>query len=244
MSKLKLPILLSLGVIIVLVMLRLAVWQLDRASEKQRLLDQRLIRSSQTEVQIAVLSDELNTPDKVRFVNVVVDGHYLPSGTIFIDNQVFAGQVGYQVYSPFQSDALDSVILVNRGWISVGRSRQDLPEISLPEGAIRLVGRLNLPPQQPPLWNQKYPVNQGAVWAYLPIEQYSRHFQIKAVPIVLELAPAEPHDPQLKRAWGQINDQWVAKHQGYAFQWFAMALAFSIACSVLLFRHIRSKRVS
>ena len=39
-SKLKMPLLLILAVVIILTMLRLAVWQLDRAEQKQQTLDQ------------------------------------------------------------------------------------------------------------------------------------------------------------------------------------------------------------
>jgi len=44
-AKIKIPILLILAVVIILAMLRLAVWQLDRAEQKQATLDQVISRA-------------------------------------------------------------------------------------------------------------------------------------------------------------------------------------------------------
>ena len=42
--------------------------------------------------------------------------------------------------------------------------------------------------------------------------------------------------------WQSINDEWVFKHQAYAFQWFSMALVFAIACLILLVKSIRNTK--
>ena len=239
-SKIRLPLLLICAVLVLLAMLRLGVWQLERAEQKNRLLEQLQSRTSEAAMPFGSIDFQASTASELRYTNTEVTGRYLGEGTVFIDNYVVAGKVGYQIFSPFLPVASQQVVLVNRGWISVGESRQKLPAIATPTTPIKLKGRLNLPPPQPPLWNDDYAVAQGAVWAYLPIAEYAAEFQLDVLPIVLELAPEKPFESQLTMVWANIDDEWVAKHHGYAFQWFAMAAAFLVICVVLLIRRSRA----
>ena len=242
---------LILAAAIVLAMLRLGIWQLDRAEQKTQLLNQ---IKTYSQLPPAELPSLLNRFDAaMRFRKVVATGRYLAEKSVYIDNQVVAGQVGYRVFTPFliseSSATINSkiVIMIDRGWISVGESRAQLPAFKSPSETIRLAGRLNTPPAKPPIWNDKYSVSDGQLWQYLPLQEFAAQMQLTVLPLVLELAPESSHselgsqletqsEPQFKRIWLDINDEWVAKHQGYAFQWFAMALAFSIACIILLIR--------
>lgn len=244
-EKIKMPILLVLAVIMVLCMLRLSIWQLDRAEQKQVILDQVTSRSKGAVVALNSILTKINITDD-RYRNINVQGQYLHDQSIYVDNQVVEGQVGYLVFTPLKILGTDQVIMVNRGWMSVGASRQQLPIFTSIVGTQFLQGRLNIPPAQPPLWSDDYSVDQGKVWAYLPLEKYALQMQLKLLPLVLELAPEKngESDPQFKIVRPEINDQWVAKHKGYAFQWLVMAIAFFIACCILLLRTMRKKRSS
>lgn len=223
----------------ILAMLRLGIWQLDRAEEKRDIANQLQARASLPVSDIAPIAD-LNM-EEIRFRSVRINGQYLPKHTMLVDNQVVNGGVGYQVFTPFKPDNLDYLVLVARGWVSVGASREQLPIIDTNEQRQKLVGRLNNPPAEPPLWNDQYAVQKGQVWQYLPISEVSSVLDAKVFPLVVELAPEASDSAELIRKWPEIDDQWVAKHQGYAFQWFAMALAFFIACLVLLLKRRTTK---
>ena len=229
------PLLLIAALIIILSMLRLGVWQLDRAEQKRAILEQTKSQSEQPLVGIESLLDDFSLD--YRFREVSLDGSFLVDETFYIDNQTHNSQVGYHLMTPLQLKNSDITVLINRGWISVGESRQQLPKVNTPEGGVKIVGRLNLPAAQPPLWDEDYPVSSGAVWQYLPVQEYAAQMQRKVLPLVVELAPDQAGSEGLRQQWSTINDKWVAKHQGYAFQWFAMALAFFIACLVLLLRN-------
>lgn len=258
LRKIKVPLLLVLALIIIVVMLRLAVWQLDRAEQKQIIVDQVATRSTQEMVPLQNLIMGFDA-EQYRYRQVSIRGRYLADKSIYVDNRVFNGQVGYLVFTPLllsgviengnanhsEPGKLSSpqVVMVNRGWISVGQSRAVLPSIETTSEIVTLVGRLNKAPSQPPLWNDKYEINQGLVWAYLPLNEYASQMQLMVLPLVVELASNSDlivSDPQFKIAWSDINDEWVAKHQGYAFQWFMMALAFFVACLVLVLRFLRA----
>ena len=246
MKKIKTPLLLIAALIVALVMVRLGVWQLDRAEQKRQILSDQQTKAAQVAVDLRGLIEPLLSDDssEFRFKPVVVQGRYLSEHSIYLDNQVVEGQVGYKVFTPFKIDGADWSVLVNRGWLPVGPSRLKLPKFKTSSQALQLSGRLNLPPAQPPMWSNNYPVATGDVWQFLPIEQYQAQMQLMILPLVVELAPdyAGEAEPALLRRWATIDDKWVAKHQAYALQWFVMALAFLIASAVLTLRVARASK--
>ena len=235
----RLPLLLLLALLLILAMLRLGVWQLSKASEKQSILDSRLLASQQASVSVESLG-KLN--ESQRFTPVFARGRYLSSKTLYLDNQVFNKQVGYQVITPFVLESTGALILVTRGWVPAGASRDQLPNVASPKGVQRLEGRLNLPAAAPPLWDDKYSVYEGARWQYLDMQELDARYEAALHSLVLELHPDYEGDADLMRAWNDINDQWVAKHNAYALQWFSMAAAFFIACLILLLRRSKNER--
>ena len=234
-----LPVLLVVALLIIAAMLRLAIWQLDRADEKQSILDRRLSLSLNTPIDLT----DLETLDaKQRFLPVFARGRFLVSETLYLDNQVFNQQVGYQVITPFKIQSSDKLILVARGWVAAGSSRDSFPSIETTRDSIEIVGRLNLPAGPPPLWDEKYAVNEGARWQYLDMPAVDVRYREDLHSLVLELHPEYEGDKGLRRAWDQIDDRWVAKHKAYAFQWFSMAAAFFVACLVLIIRRRKIRK--
>lgn len=237
------PLLCIVGIGLVMCMLSLGWWQLDRADQKRELVRQLESRAQQASVPLSSLAlDSDSDVEGLRFRQVLLNGRYLTESDIFVDNQVVNGQVGYQVFTPFQIANSELLVMVGRGWVSVGQSREVVPDIATSPAQVTLKGRLNKAPAKPPLWNDKYSVADGSVWQYLPISDVANVLAAQVFPLVVELAPDAGDNNGLVRKWPQISDQWVAKHQGYAFQWFAMAAAFFIACLVLLFRGSFKKR--
>jgi len=243
-NPLLLPVLLMGAVVMVFGMLRLGVWQLDRAAEKQALLDQvqqRAASPAQTPDQLLRSINPENWSDRLRFQAIKVRGRYLADRSVLIDNQVVNSKGGYQVITPMQIDGVKPLIMVSRGWLAAGATRQELPVFDTPNDWVEVEGRLNLPPAQPPLWKEGFAVNEGAVWQYLPIAEYAAQIGAQVLPLMVELAPENAGTAGLTVHWQAIDDQWVAKHKGYAFQWFAMAIAFFIACMVLVYRKAQDK---
>jgi len=235
-TRIKKPVMLVIALIVILAMLRLGFWQLDRAAQKQSILDAQ--RSLATSQPIALTKQTLLK----RFQPIKVRGTFDPSKTIFLDNQVHQSRVGYHVLTAFQLEEDQSWILVNRGWTEKTPNGIQ-PATMKPESRSRwLTGRLNLPAAQPPLWRDSDQVNHGAVWQFLPIESVSDYLQVELSPMVVELDPINEatQSSDLIRAWQKLDDKWVSRHKAYAVQWFAMAAAFFIACVVLLIRSLGS----
>lgn len=238
-SPWKLPLMVIVAVLMILAMLRLGVWQLARADEKRTIVEQLKAKSNLPALTISELIDPTDFSE-LRFRKVDLSGRYLADKSVFVDNQVVNGKVGYQVFTPFELAGSAKSIMIARGFIGVGASRETLPDLITIAQQHSIIGRLNRPPAKPPLWSDEYPVAEGNRWQFLPISELAQQLHLDLFPLVVELAPnktnANAGSAGLIQKWSEIDDQWVAKHQGYAFQWFAMAAAFFVACLVLLIR--------
>jgi surfeit locus 1 family protein len=218
-------------------MLRAGFWQLERADEKRDILQSQRAVAHSPPVE---LRPETSL---TRFQPVKVVGEYASDLNLFLDNQVVNTRVGYRVFTPFKIAQTNKWVLVDRGWVSVGENRSTLPTVKAEQGQLTLLGRLNKPPVAPPLWNDDYPVSSGQVWQYLPIPVIADQLQLDLLSMVVELRPSQTGETTagLIRQWPEIDDKWVARHNAYAFQWFAMAFTLFIASLILIFLGIKRR---
>lgn len=194
--------------------LSLGFWQLDRAEQKQALLDIYSERS-QTSVPLATVIDDWQSS---RYQRIETDGVFLPDKQIFLENQVREGQVGYHAYVPFRT-VEDDIILVNTGWQKKPQEKQDIPETQVqieallrppPEVGLRL-GSLDQTS-----FDRPYRI------PYLDIDWIGTRLDLNLSPFVLLLATDTD---------GEITTDWMPvrmppeRHRGYAVTWFSLAAA-------------------
>ena len=108
--------------------------------------------------------------------------------------------------------------MVQRGWIQRRFSdRTALPELQSADGAVQVEGRIATSPAK--LYEFE-PQAQGEIRQNLDLASYARETGLPLADYsVLQTGP--PCDP-LRRDWAPIQTG-VAKHHGYAFQWFALS---------------------
>lgn len=199
------------------VCIKLGLWQLTRAQEKQALLD-----IDQTV--ISTLSQV--TKDNLHY-RVSLQGYFDNQQPILLDNQTHNSRIGYHLYLPFHSD--EQTILVNLGWIAASPSRQVLPEIATFTGNYHLTGTLSAAQGSPWLLGDNIYVSENNVLVIqrTAITQLQSYLNIPLKPLLLQLE----HDSPIgfSKTW-QITVMPPAKHTAYAVQWFALAFALSL-CS-------------
>jgi cytochrome oxidase assembly protein ShyY1 len=129
------PLTTVITVVVLMGLIYLGRWQLQRAAEKQVLFDQFSRGADATRVIDGA------TPPVPRYQHVEARGHYDGSRQILIDNMTNAdGRAGYFVITPFLlSDG--AWLLVNRGWVPLGTSRAVLPDVRVPADERILRGR-------------------------------------------------------------------------------------------------------
>jgi surfeit locus 1 family protein len=218
----------SLVFVLVLAMLiSLGAWQLRRAGEKEEMLAEREQRVNES---VLDLSRAMRIEGEDRFRRAVAKGRYSSDRQWLLDNRVMHGQPGYHVFSLFElSDRDAPLLLVNRGWVSQGESRQFLPDLPLPSGEVELAGRLDSPASVG-IRMGEVELNSLArliLVPYLDIDDLEAALGRPVYRFALVLDEQQPGS--LVRDWAKPEEMITPdKHLGYAVQWFALAVALSI----------------
>ncbi len=211
-------------------MLALGNWQLGRGKEKSALAE--LIQAASRDALIAMPVAAIRAED-IAWRRVEVRGRFAPKYTIFIDNRVLHGVVGYHVVTPLSIADSDRYVLVNRGWVAGTTARNTLPQIATPVEAVRIVGLATVPSTR--YLELSTQVADGIVWQNLTLERYRA-----AMPIAIQQVVIQQENDLgdgLKREW-TAPDLGINTHYGYAFQWFALAATLLI---FYLVAHVRKR---
>jgi surfeit locus 1 family protein len=162
---------------------------------------------------------------------VALRGEFLPKYTVYLDNKVHRGRPGYQIVQPLRL-AGGANVLVNRGWIAAGATRDRLPEVRTPAGEIALSGvRLAHFPQA---YAPGGAVPEGRVWQNATRERFAAWSGLALEPYVVEQHSAA--DDGLVRDWPRAESG-AEKNDSYALQWYSLA-----ALSVILFLFLNVRR--
>lgn len=198
-------------------------WQLQRAEEKRLLQAEYNRRLQDSPVRIEA---RLQPAEELRFHRVIAKGYYEPAYQVLLDNRVHQGRAGYQVVTPLRIAGGEVRVLINRGWIPLGEDRARLPQIPTPAGLQQVRGVAVTPLKR--VFAFARPPSQGPwqpVWEYLDMERYAKAAPFAVQPVAVLLDPANAAG--FVRVWERL-DTGIATHQGYAFQWFALAGALFI----------------
>ena len=199
-------------------------WQLHRAAEKRALFDA-FERGADATRQLGAATGPLP-----RYQHVQAIGRYDGSRQILIDNMVGPdGRAGYDVITPFALDG-GGWLLVNRGWVPLGASRDDRPAVAVSGGPRQVRGRSDRLPRpgirmgQPAPLAPPYPV----VAAYPQLADLGSLLGIRNFAPAAELLLLDPGEPDgYVRAWTAPGFP-PMRHVAYAVQWFALAAALVV----------------
>ena len=158
---------------------------------------------------------------------VGVTGTFVPKYLVLLDNKVRHGRRGYEVIMPLALSSSDQHVLIDRGWIEVGKGEN---EIRTPAAEVRVEG-IALPRLPRVYQLEKKPT--GPVRQTLDIDAYAAETGLKLRRVVIEQHSAL--DDGLLREWPQ-PDLGVEKHESYALQWYSFAALAVILAVVLSFR--------
>lgn len=202
------------------VTIALGFWQLSRADEKSTLLEEYQARESAPPVNLNAL--DLSGDHQYR--RVVIQGQFVENRNILLENRIRQGKPGFEVLSPLETGS--GWLWTNRGWIEGSLNREDVPVVPPVTGEVRLIGHLYRQLGEPftvgeERWRQQWPQ---------VLQNFDRHWVdertgAESLPYILRLDGGSTG--ALKAEW-QIVNVMPEKHQGYAVQWFLMAVALVI----------------
>jgi surfeit locus 1 family protein len=232
LARIKLlPLVIFIAVLVGL--LSLGFWQLDRADQKRVYLEQQA-NMAKSEL-IAINGSSPDNIDALKFRNVMVMGQYDSEHQFLLDNQHVNGKVGYFVLTPFKIANSSKALLVNRGWLPLNKDRRILPKLPKTLESLQVIGRVNsFPGVGLELAGAEQPSSSWpAVVGIIDREVLAKALGYPLFSFQIELDPAQ-HEGYL-REWHIPVRITPEKHIAYALQWFGLAFALTVCYVWLIF---------
>tara|TARA_B100001057_G_scaffold321065_2_gene321271 strand:- start:1164 stop:1865 length:702 start_codon:yes stop_codon:yes gene_type:complete len=196
----------------------LGLWQIERGQAKKIIIEEFNNNLTKKPSYLEI--------DSKKWDRVFVEGKWVSSKQILIDNVIHRGISGFKVLTPLKIKNSEKTILVDRGWIKRERSRETIPDIKVPEDTVMVSGILESP-------------ELGLVLSEdLVTKTWPKISQTKNPDILLKEYDETMYklllmaDPLLKNSLEYIKivptNMMPSKHFGYAAQWFSMFLVLCL----------------
>ncbi len=214
-------------------LLSLGFWQLSREQQKidlQNQYEQRLLEAPISLDRVDWLQRDLG------WARVQATGRFDQRRQFYLDNRIYDSQVGYEVLTPFDTDY--GVLMVNRGWVPQGRTRQELPSVSAPEGQVTINAVIYVPDGELMMFAEDiYTDSWPQVVQKIDLPRSAEALGQDLLPYSARLEAGSAG--LLQPNWQAINTR-PGVHRGYAIQWFLMAAVLIVLYIMFSFRRPES----
>jgi surfeit locus 1 family protein len=197
----------------------LGQWQTRRADEKLAIAARQKARETEAP---AMLGHTLQPSEAVEFRRVKVRGEFVPEWSVYLDNRPYKGAAGFYVMTPLRIADSNMHVLVARGWVKRDvADRAKLPPIPVPAGTVEIEGVARRTPGHVLQLGKAEALQRSAIVQNVEASDFEKSAGLQMQPFVIE----QLNDTQdgLVRDWPRPSAG-VEKHQGYAFQWYALAV--------------------
>lgn len=249
----------SLSTVILLPLLvYLGFWQLGRFQEKNQMqteLEYRILESTisfGSFPEIKSLTDRESNPSneinrkevflkQFRYRTLQMEGQFLNDRQLLLDNQISEGKLGYRVLTPFQPKDSKKIILIDRGFIPLGKNREDIPPITITNEVISLKGFITQPShglklkRADSLEQIRWPLKVQ----YIDYERLLKDFSLDFYPFIVQIQSDSPLAYWVTLPTFKNSSH---RHLGYAIQWFAMAIAVLIYYGIINGRRFKNAK--
>nr|WP_154378336.1 SURF1 family protein [Duganella guangzhouensis] len=221
--------------------IQLGNWQTRRAEQKIA-LQQKLSLGAQAAP--LTLNGVPLAADAVAWRRVMLSGEFVRGWPVYLDNRPYQGRAGFYLLMPFKLAGSNMHVLVARGWLPRDpQVRDKLPPLQTPEGTVTLQGVARHDAGHVMELAATPTLTPNAIVQNADPLQLAKDSGLTMQPFVVEQsAPAQPggDDVQLVRDW-PAPSLGVEKHQGYAFQWYALSAMAVVFFVVNGFRRGKTK---
>ena len=214
--------------------IRLGLWQLDRATQKEAAQSALERQSTLPPLDAAGLATTGPAATDQLHRRVRLAGRWQADATVWLENRPLDGRAGFAVVTPLvldgsAADGRPPAILVQRGWAPRRfDDRTALPPIATPTGPVVVEGTLEATPSRvlalggpgDPAASAPGPIRQNVDAAGL-----ARETGLRLLPATVLEADADANrDQGLARHWPPPSTG-TDRHRAYAVQWFGLAAA-------------------
>ena len=208
---------------VVLLLLALGFWQVERLFWKQDLIAQR---------QAAVAAPRVAAPRSLEeargmeFHHIVDEGVFLHDKEIFLGATSEAGRQGYQVLTPLL-EVGGRTVFINRGFIPAELKDSNKRDVGQIAGTVRIQGLLRLPPAERPAWflPDNRPDLNYWFWVDLPAMSAADGLD-RVAPFYIDAD--ETPNPGGWPKGGVTRLVLPNDHLQYAITWFSLAVALIV----------------
>jgi len=221
-------------------------WQLERRTEKARMLNAASAALAERRPQPLTSLNDVARRDAYDWMTL--RGRFADAPAVLLDNQRRGREVGVRVYRAFQVDhgptstlGSGQFALIELGWLPLPPDRR-IPRIPHPQGEFALQG-LALPPPGSGLAMAPPAPGDGGQLLATALDP-----QALAAPLGLPALPPRVLRPVAEQAFGDDAPPYVRdfdilpntlppeRHLGYAVQWFALSATVLVVALVLTLR--------
>jgi surfeit locus 1 family protein len=215
---------------VLLMLLGLGSWQIERLFWKRELIAQRQAALAAAPV---TAPRSLEEARGLEFRHVTDEGVFVHGKEIFLGATSEAGRNGYQVLTPLQEPS-GRIVFVNRGFIPAELKDPAKRSAGQIAGAVVVEGLLRLPPVKKPAWF--LPDNRADLnywfWVDLPAMASADKLD-RVAPFYID-ADATPNPGGWPKG-GVTRLELPNDHLQYAITWFSLAVALIVV--YFLFHH-------
>lgn len=208
-------------VLLVALGISLGNWQERRATQKIALQDKLVSRAAEAPL---VIGPALVAAEPLEYRHVKVTGQFVQSYPVYLNNRPQDGRAGFYLLMPLKIDGSDTHVLVARGWLPRNAAEAaKLPPYATPGGTVTIDGIVKTSVGHIMQLGTPEPARAGAIVQNIDPAQFAQASGMKLQPFFIEQSGPAPAADGLVRNW-PAPALGVEKHQGYAFQWYALAV--------------------
>jgi len=227
-----LPTIITVPVVVILLVL--SVWQINRYSWKVDLTDQ---INTQLAAEPAILPKGDLAPEDWQYRRVSLTGEFNHEQEIHLFSHADKGRKGFQIITPFRRSVEGDIILVNRGWVPDTRKDAEKRAEGQIAGEVTLNGIVRKP------WGKGWsfmPASNAEtnVWLYGELPEMASHLSLQVAPVFVEVEAMDV--PGGFPIGGQTRVTLPNNHFQYAFTWAGLAIAMLVIYLVYGFKRGRN----
>ena len=220
---------------VLLLLLGLGSWQIERLFWKRELIAQRQAALAAAPV---TAPRSLEEARGLEFRHVTDEGVFLHNKEIFLGATSEAGRNGYQVLTPLQEPS-GRIVFVNRGFIPAELKDPAKRSAGQIAGTVVVKGLLRLPPVKKPAWF--LPDNRADLnyWFWVDLPAMALADRLDRVASFYIDADATPNPGGWPKG-GVTRLELPNDHLQYAITWFSLAVALIVVYFLFHHRNARS----
>lgn len=219
-ARIRFVLMTCAALIAALLTARLGVWQLGRADEKNAL--QAATDRQAAQPVLDAMPNDAQPAASWHHRRVLLRGRWSAAHTVYLDNRQMNGRPGFFVITPLVLPD-GRAVLVQRGWLPRNvNDRTRIDDAPAPDGEVRIEGRIAPPPSR--LFEFEG-ADTGRIRQNIDLGAFARESGLRLLPlsVVQTAAQTPPAAADMLLRQGPAAATGVAKHYGYAFQWFGLS---------------------